>query len=65
MVRTRGEFFPSGHGVHLWNLFYPLALLFPQSWKALVVLPVLISAAPVLVNDHYLSDVIASGPSQR
>lgn len=55
-----GNSFPSGHAVHFWSLFFPLAILFPKHRIALVVLPVLISAARVIVNDHYLSDVLAS-----
>ncbi|MCC6862779.1 MAG: phosphatase PAP2 family protein [Bryobacterales bacterium] len=55
-----GNSFPSGHAVHFWSLFFPLAVLFPRYWKPLVVLPVLISAARVAVNHHYLSDVLAS-----
>jgi membrane-associated phospholipid phosphatase len=55
-----GNSFPSGHAVHFWSLFFPLAVLFPQYWIPLAVLPVLISIARVVVNDHYLSDVIAS-----
>jgi membrane-associated phospholipid phosphatase len=55
-----GNSFPSGHAAHFWSLFFPLAVLFPR-WRApLVVLPVLLSAARVAVNDHYLSDVLAS-----
>jgi membrane-associated phospholipid phosphatase len=55
-----GNSFPSGHAVHFWSLFFPLAVLFPR-WKVpLLVLPVLVSAARVAVNDHYLSDVLAS-----
>jgi membrane-associated phospholipid phosphatase len=55
-----GNSFPSGHAAHFWSLFFPLAVLFPR-WRApLVVLPVLVSAARVAVNDHYLSDVLAS-----
>jgi len=55
-----GNSFPSGHAVHFWSLFFPLAVLFPRWRAALVVLPVLLSAARVAVNDHYLSDVLAS-----
>ncbi|MBI4909999.1 MAG: phosphatase PAP2 family protein [Acidobacteria bacterium] len=57
---SAGNSFPSGHAVHFWSLFFPLAILFPRHRIALVVLPVLISAARVVVNDHYLSDVLAS-----
>lgn len=55
-----GNSFPSGHAVHFWGLFFPLVILFPRAWKPLIVLPVLISAARVAVNHHYLSDVFTS-----
>jgi membrane-associated phospholipid phosphatase len=55
-----GNSFPSGHAVHFWGLFFPLVVLFPKFWMPLAVLPVLISVARVVANDHYLSDVIAS-----
>lgn len=57
---TVGNSFPSGHAVHFWSLFFPLVLLFPRLWIPFAVLPLLISSARVVVNDHYLSDVIAS-----
>jgi membrane-associated phospholipid phosphatase len=55
-----GNSFPSGHAVHFWSLFFPLVVLFPRYWKQLAVLPVLVSLARVVVNDHYFSDVVAS-----
>lgn len=55
-----GNSFPSGHAVHFWSLFFPLMVLFPRFTLPLAILPVLVSAARVAVNDHYLSDVIAS-----
>ncbi len=55
-----GNSFPSGHAVHFWSLFFPLAVLFPKYSVPLLVLPVLVSAARVAVNDHYMSDVLAS-----
>lgn len=55
-----GNSFPSGHAVHFWSLFFPLAVLFPQYRIPLVILPVLVSAARIAVNDHYLSDILAS-----
>ncbi len=55
-----GNSFPSGHAVHFWSLFFPLAVLLPRYRLALVVLPLLVSAARVAVNDHYLSDTLAS-----
>jgi membrane-associated phospholipid phosphatase len=55
-----GNSFPSGHAVHFWSLFFPLAILFPRYGPALVVLPIVISVARIAVNDHYLSDIFAS-----
>jgi membrane-associated phospholipid phosphatase len=55
-----GNSFPSGHAVHFWGLFFPLVVLFPRFWKQFAALPVLISVARVVVNDHYLSDVLTS-----
>ena len=55
-----GNSFPSGHAVHVWSLFFPLAVLFPQYRLAMFVLPVLVSIARVAVNDHYLGDVLTS-----
>ena len=55
-----GGAMPSGHAVHFWALYFPLALLFPRLRWILLPLPVAISIARVLLNDHYLSDVVAS-----
>ena len=55
-----GNSFPSGHAVHFWSLFFALVVLSPRYTVPLAVLPLLVSAARVAVNDHYLSDVIAS-----
>jgi membrane-associated phospholipid phosphatase len=55
-----GNSFPSGHAAHFWSLFFPLWVLFPRYRAPLLILPLLVSAARVAVNDHYLSDVLAS-----
>ena len=55
-----GNSFPSGHAAHFWGFFFGLAFLFPKWWLPLLVVPVLVSAARVIANDHYLSDVLAS-----
>jgi membrane-associated phospholipid phosphatase len=55
-----GNSFPSGHAVHFWGFYFPLLILFPRYRYPLAILPILVSAARVAVNDHYLSDVIAS-----
>ena len=55
-----GGAMPSGHAIHWWALFFPLALLFPRYRWPLLLMPLLISIARVAVNDHYVSDVMAS-----
>jgi membrane-associated phospholipid phosphatase len=56
-----GSSFPSGHAVHFWALFFGLAIAFPRMrWPALA-LAMFVSLARVAVNDHYVSDVAASG----
>jgi membrane-associated phospholipid phosphatase len=55
-----GGSMPSGHAAHFWALYFPLALLFPRTRWILLPLPLSISIARVLINDHYLSDVVAS-----
>jgi membrane-associated phospholipid phosphatase len=55
-----GNSFPSGHAAHFWGFFFALALLFPKWWLPLIVVPVLVSVARVIANDHYVSDVLAS-----
>jgi len=55
-----GGSMPSGHAIHWWALFFPLALLFPRWRWLLLPLPVLISIGRVLLNDHYAGDVVAS-----
>jgi membrane-associated phospholipid phosphatase len=55
-----GSSFPSGHAAHFWGFYFALAVLFPRWRVPLLILPVFTSIARVLVNDHYVSDVIAS-----
>jgi membrane-associated phospholipid phosphatase len=55
-----GNSFPSGHAAHFWGFFFALALAFPKWWLPLLIIPVLVSAARVIANDHYVSDVLAS-----
>lgn len=55
-----GSSFPSGHAAHFWALFFALAVAFPKLRIPALVLAVFVSAARVVVNDHYVSDVVAS-----
>lgn len=55
-----GNSFPAGHAVHVWSLFFPLLVFFPRHGLRLAVVPTLVSVARVAMNDHYLSDVLAS-----
>ncbi|HEX8412164.1 MAG TPA: phosphatase PAP2 family protein [Thermoanaerobaculia bacterium] len=57
---TTGSAFPSGHAAHFWGFYFALVLLWPRGRWMLLILPVLASAARVVVNDHYVSDVVAS-----
>lgn len=55
-----GNSFPSGHAAHFWGLSLPLIVLYPRQAVPLAVLPIIVSAARVAVNDHYIGDVLAS-----
>jgi membrane-associated phospholipid phosphatase len=57
---AHGGAFPSGHTAQFWALFFPLAFLFPRLCIPLLILPIFIAVARVGVNDHWLSDVLAS-----
>jgi membrane-associated phospholipid phosphatase len=55
-----GSSFPSGHAAHFWGLFLPLMFLFPKYKVVLLIVPVIIGLSRIIVNDHYLSDVLTS-----
>lgn len=55
-----GSSFPSGHATHVFGLFLPLMFLYPSKTRWLLVFPVFVALSRVLVNDHYLSDVLGS-----
>jgi membrane-associated phospholipid phosphatase len=56
-----GSSFPSGHAGHFWGLFFALAIAFPKTRIPFLILALFVSLARVVVNDHYVSDVLASG----
>jgi membrane-associated phospholipid phosphatase len=51
--------FPSGHAANYFSFFLPLMVLMPRYKWALLILPVFVALQRVIVNDHYLSDVLA------
>jgi membrane-associated phospholipid phosphatase len=55
-----GSSFPSGHGAHFWGLFFGVAIAFPRLRIPFLILALYVSAARILVNDHYVGDVLGS-----
>jgi membrane-associated phospholipid phosphatase len=55
-----GSAFPSGHAAHFWALFFAFAVAFPSLRIPALVVAIYVSLARIVVNDHYVSDVLAS-----
>ncbi|HEX8170559.1 MAG TPA: phosphatase PAP2 family protein [Thermoanaerobaculia bacterium] len=55
-----GSSFPSGHVAHFWPFFFAVALVYPRWRWPFFALALLLSIVRVAVNDHYVSDVVAS-----
>jgi undecaprenyl-diphosphatase len=55
-----GSSFPSGHAAHFWALFFALALAFPRLRIPALILAVLVSLSRIIVNDHFVGDVLGS-----
>jgi undecaprenyl-diphosphatase len=55
-----GSSFPSGHAAHFYGLFFAVSIAFPRLRVPFLVLAIFVSASRVLVNDHYVSDVLGS-----
>lgn len=55
-----GGAFPSGHAAHFWALLLPVAWRWPRTRIPLLVVTLFVSLSRIAVNDHYLSDVLAS-----
>lgn len=51
--------FPSGHSVTIVALATALYAIYPPAWPAYVLLALLVTASRIIVDAHYLSDVIA------
>ena len=54
-----GDSFPSGHATNYFSFFLPLIVLVPRYKWVLIILPTFIALQRVVVNEHYLSDVLA------
>ena len=50
--------FPSGHSATSWSLFIGLSLLFPKQKVLFLTLAFLVSTSRIVLNFHYLSDVL-------
>ncbi|HEY0156699.1 MAG TPA: phosphatase PAP2 family protein [Thermoanaerobaculia bacterium] len=57
---TAGSSFPSGHAAHFWPFFFVSMLAFPRWRIPLLVLAIAVSISRVVVNDHFLGDVLGS-----
>lgn len=55
-----GRSLPSGHTAYYWGFALPCALLFPRARFAVLAPATFIALARVLVNDHFVGDVLAS-----
>ena len=55
-----GASFPSGHAVHFWALLFPIAWRWPRTRVPLLVAALFVSFSRIIVNDHYLGDVLGS-----
>ncbi|HYH09678.1 MAG TPA: phosphatase PAP2 family protein [Thermoanaerobaculia bacterium] len=55
-----GSSMPSGHAAHFWALFFAVTFTFPRLRIPALILAILVSISRVVVNDHYVSDVLAS-----
>jgi lipid A 4'-phosphatase len=53
--------FPSGHSVTIAALAVALYAIYPPLWPAYAALALLVMASRIIVDAHYLSDVIAGG----
>jgi lipid A 4'-phosphatase len=51
--------FPSGHSVTIAALAVSLCAIYPQAWPVYAVLALLVMASRIVLDQHYLSDVIA------
>jgi membrane-associated phospholipid phosphatase len=57
---TAGSSFPSGHTAHFWPFFFVAAFAFPRWRIPMLLLAASLSISRILVNDHFLGDVLAS-----
>jgi membrane-associated phospholipid phosphatase len=57
---TRDYSFPSSHATLYFSLLLPVAWQFPKYRWALLVLPVLITVGRLVLEEHFLGDVLGS-----
>lgn len=53
--------FPSGHTITIVALAAALFLIYPRGWPLYVLAAALVAASRVIIDAHYLSDVLAGG----
>ncbi len=53
--------FPSGHSVTIMALAAALYAIYPPAWPAYAALALAVMASRVVIDAHYLSDVVAGG----
>ena len=51
--------FPSGHAITITALATALFALYPALWPAYLIVAILVAASRIIIDAHYLSDVIA------
>ncbi|HYO77598.1 MAG TPA: phosphatase PAP2 family protein [Thermoanaerobaculia bacterium] len=57
---TAGSSFPSGHAAHFWPFFFVAVVAFPRLRLPFFIVAAAVSIARVVVNDHFVGDVVAS-----
>ena len=52
--------FPSGHAMTIASILFSIACVYPKKFPLLLVLTILLSFCRVIVDQHYVSDILAS-----
>lgn len=59
-LRIADSSFPSGHTQSIWTAMLSLSFIFPPLRPAFLIIAVVIGLSRIVVNAHYLSDVVMS-----